>query len=90
MGRFNGLAETAGGAICYRASVPGRKGRAGRVVLAGPSCDASDMVSGNAGACLPSDIQVGDRLLLHCAGAYTHSTSSVGFNGHRPLALTCI
>ena len=47
-----------------------------RVTLAGPSCDSTDILA--ADVALP-DLDVGDQILLHTAGAYT--TSYQDYNG---------
>jgi ornithine decarboxylase len=47
-----------------------------RVTLAGPSCDSTDIIA--ADVALP-DLDVGDQILLHTAGAYT--TSYQDYNG---------
>jgi ornithine decarboxylase len=39
---------------------------------------------------LPLSLQVGDRIRIHAAGAYTASYASVGFNGFAPLQTYCI
>ncbi len=49
-----------------------------RVTLAGPSCDSTDILAADAE--LP-DLDVGDQILLHTAGAYT--TSYREYNGLR-------
>ncbi len=90
IGKFGGLAETHDEAIKYRIEVIGRKGATGPVVLAGPSCDSVDILYEKFQYQLPLSLQVGDKIRIHAAGAYTSSYSSVGFNGFAPLATYCI
>jgi ornithine decarboxylase len=89
-GKFGGLAETMDEAIKYRLRTPGRSGRRGRVVLAGPTCDSADILYEKCACYLPEDLQVGDRVQLLSAGAYTYSYASVGFNGFAPLPVVCV
>jgi ornithine decarboxylase len=89
-GKFGGLAETMDEAIKYRFRVPGRFGRPTRVILAGPTCDSADILYERTPCCLPCDLQAGDRIQILSAGAYTHTYSSVGFNGFSPLQAVCI
>jgi len=84
-GRYQGLAETEGEAIDYPVHVPGRGGRRGPVVLAGPTCDGDDVLYRRRPYALPLDLAAGDRVELRHAGAYTASYASVGFNGFGPL-----
>jgi ornithine decarboxylase len=84
IGTFGGLPETIEEAIKYRLSTA-RAGAPGPVVLAGPTCDSLDILYDEADYHLPTDLVDGDRLLIHGAGAYTASYSSVGFNGFPPL-----
>lgn len=71
VGVFNGLMESVGG-IKYRV-VTDRDGPAIQCVLAGPSCDSFDVISTDAE--LP-DLQVGDRVRIMSAGAYTTAYAS--------------
>jgi len=84
IGRYGGLAETEGEAIRYRISAGG--GATGPVVLAGPSCDGVDIMYEKTPYRLPLDLQAGDRVLIHNAGAYVTSYASQNFNGFAPLA----
>lgn len=84
IGRFGGLAETEGEAIRYRISAGG--GAAGPVAIAGPTCDSVDIVYEKTPYRLPLDLQSGDRVLIHEAGAYVTSYASQNFNGFAPLA----
>lgn len=84
IGRYGGLAETEGEAIRYRITAGG--GATGPVVLAGPSCDGVDIVYEKTPYRLPLDLQAGERVLIHHAGAYITSYASQNFNGFAPLA----
>ncbi|MHB8439505.1 MAG: type III PLP-dependent enzyme [Acidimicrobiales bacterium] len=85
VGIYNGLAEAVGEAIRYRIEAPGVLGPMEPVVLAGPSCDSTDIIYESAGYELPAGLAAGDRVRLHATGAYTASYSSVWFNGFDPL-----
>jgi len=84
IGRFGGLAETEGEAIRYR--ITAGAGPTGPVVVAGPTCDSVDIVYEKTPYHLPLDLQSGDRVLIHHAGAYISSYASQNFNGFPPLA----
>lgn len=93
VGVFSGLAETMGEAIRYqmtamRDGAP-LAGPTGPVVLAGPTCDSADILYAEQRPLLPLGLREGDRLLLHGAGAYTTTYSSVGFNGFAQLRAVC-
>ncbi|WP_433263467.1 type III PLP-dependent enzyme [Actinosynnema sp. CS-041913] len=95
IGRYGGLAETEGEAIAYplatsRGGVPTDGGPVGPVVIAGPTCDADDVLYQDTCYHLPLDLRPGDHVDLLCAGAYTASYSSVAFNGFEPLATYCV
>ncbi len=89
-GRYNGLAETQGERIRYpiRSSRDGAPGEP--VVLAGPTCDSSDIIYDRAGYTLPLDLAIGDHVDFLSAGAYTGSYASVEFNGFAPLVTHCV
>jgi ornithine decarboxylase len=89
IGKFGGLAETEGEAIQYPIRSP-RRGRAERVILAGPTCDSADVLYEKANYRLPVDLSIGDRLQIRSAGAYTATYASVAFNGFEPLRCYCI
>lgn len=55
------------------------------VVLAGPTCDSTDIMYEKIGYSLPKDLAMGDRLYWLSTGAYTTSYASVEFNGYPPL-----
>jgi ornithine decarboxylase len=84
IGRFGGLAETEGEAIRYRITA-GAGGPTGPVALAGPTCDSVDIIYEQTPYRLPLDLQSGDRVLIHDAGAYITSYASQNFNGFAPL-----
>src|ERR1051325_10569350 len=90
VGKFNGLAETMGESIKYRIEARGRGGREGTVILAGPTCDSADILYENTEYKLPLDLEIGDKVEILAAGAYTASYASVGFNGFPPLRTYCI
>jgi ornithine decarboxylase len=71
VGVFNGLMETVGG-IKYPMET--KRGKAtGKWVLAGPSCDSFDVISTEAE--LPV-LEIGDRVYIMSAGAYTTAYAS--------------
>jgi ornithine decarboxylase len=84
IGKFGGLAETMDEMIQYPI-LSQRSGPPRPVVLAGPTCDSMDILYERASYCLPEDLEVGDRLRIGSAGAYTQTYASVGFNGFAPL-----
>jgi ornithine decarboxylase len=90
VGRYQGLAETEGEAIAYPLVTSRDGGATGPVVLAGPTCDADDVIYQNTRYDLPLDLRAGDHVDLVNAGAYTASYSSVEFNGFGPLAVHCV
>jgi ornithine decarboxylase len=90
VGKFNGLAETMDESIKYRIATPGRGGRYGPVILAGPTCDSADILYEKADYQLPLGLEVGDKVEILAAGAYTASYASVGFNGFAPIRTYCI
>lgn len=55
-----------------------KKGEPKAFVVAGPTCDSLDVIA--RGAILPADLQPGDYLIAHHAGAYSISVKS-HFNG---------
>jgi ornithine decarboxylase len=90
IGKFGGLAETMDESIRY----PIRTDRDGDslepCVLAGPTCDSADVLYEHEPYLLPVSLEIGDRVLIEAAGAYTATYASVAFNGFRPLATTVI
>lgn len=85
VGVFNGLMETMCG-FQYEVSAPRSRGALRSVTLAGPSCDSVDVMF--RGLDLP-EVNVGDRLYFHHAGAYTTVYAS-SFNGFPPPAVYCV
>jgi ornithine decarboxylase len=90
VGKFNGLAETMDESIKYRIATPGRNGVAGPVIIAGPTCDSADILYERTEYRLPLGLEVGDKVEILSAGAYTASYASVGFNGFSPIRTYCI
>ncbi len=86
VGKFGGLIETMDECIRYRIETDRDGDETGPVVLAGPTCDETDVLYDRADYHLPLDLAVGDRVRILAAGAYTSSYCSVGFNGFPPLA----
>jgi ornithine decarboxylase len=89
IGKFGGLAETMDEAIQYPI-VSERKGAPMPVILAGPTCDSADILYEKADYRLPSDLEIGDKLEIRAAGAYTTTYASVAFNGFEPLKCHCV
>ncbi|MBL8661847.1 MAG: type III PLP-dependent enzyme [Candidatus Odyssella sp.] len=85
IGKFGGLPETMDEAIKYRLVTPHDGKPAGKVIIAGPTCDEVDVLYEKSGYDLPLDLAVGDKVQVLSAGAYTTTYSSVGFNGFPPL-----
>lgn len=87
VGLFQGLIETLGEAIKYPLYTEKMEGNPdeGTVVLAGPTCDSTDIMYEQSHYQLPQDLAVGDRIYWLTTGAYTNSYSSVEFNGFPPL-----
>ena len=82
VGRYNGLAETEGEAIKYLIKVAhnDKKIRKKNFILAGPSCDSHDIIYEKTACYLPHNIQVGDKIRILSAGAYT-TVYNTNFNG---------
>lgn len=81
VGVFNGLMESIGG-LGYELRTE-RDGPTSPHVLAGPSCDSMDVIANDVE--LP-ELDVGDRVYVMNAGAYTLSYAS-SFNGFAPPAV---
>jgi ornithine decarboxylase len=86
VGKFGGLPETLGESIRYEIETDLGDSVTGPVVIAGPTCDEVDVLYDQADYRLPIDLEVGDRVRILAAGAYTASYASVGFNGFPPLS----
>ena len=89
IGKFGGLAETMDEAIQYPI-VSHRTGAPVPVAIAGPTCDSADIMYEKADYRLPADLEIGDKLEIRAAGAYTTTYASVAFNGFEPLKTYCI
>ena len=87
VGVFNGLIETLGETTKYPIHTPKMQAQAekSKVVLAGPTCDSTDIMYEKIPYQLPLSLTIGDRLYWLSAGAYTASYASVEFNGYPPL-----
>ena len=87
VGVFNGLIETLGETTKYPIHTPKMQAQAEKseVVLAGPTCDSTDIMYEKIPYQLPLSLTIGDRLYWLSAGAYTASYASVEFNGYPPL-----
>ncbi len=92
VGLFQGLIETLGEAIKYPVYTPKMETSTseGTVVLAGPTCDSTDIMYEEAGYQLPEELEIGDKIYWLTTGAYTNSYSSVEFNGFPPLEVVYI
>jgi ornithine decarboxylase len=71
VGVFNGLMESIGGIRYPMTST--RNGGVDKWVLAGPSCDSLDIVQTDV---LLPDLEIGDRVYIESAGAYTTAYAS--------------
>ena len=86
IGLYGGMQETLFEGIHYQIETskdadPQRS----RVIIAGPTCDSTDVLYEKADYKLPDSLAAGDRLTFHCAGAYTTTYASQSFNGFKPL-----
>jgi ornithine decarboxylase len=84
-GVFTGLVETLDEAIRYRLRTSRDGEPTGPCVLAGPTCDSTDVLYERVPVELPVDLAEGDTVRLLSTGAYTTCYSTVGFNGFAPL-----
>lgn len=84
-GIYNGLSETMGECIKYRIRTPHDGKEVAPIILAGPTCDSADILYEKANYQLPVNLQVGDKIEILSAGAYSNACSSIGFNGFPPL-----
>jgi ornithine decarboxylase len=91
IGKFNGLSETTDEPIRYKICTSyDDDAPTSPVILAGPTCDSADILYEKTKYQLPVDLKVGDRIEIYSTGAYTHSYSSVCFNGFPPLKVYCV
>jgi len=89
-GRYNGLTETLGERIQYRLRTARDDEPTGPVILAGPTCDSTDILYEKADYELPLDLAPGDTIDFLSAGAYTSSYASIEFNGFAPIRTYCL
>ena len=85
IGKFGGLAETMDESIRYAIRTPHDGDEVGPCVLAGPTCDSADVPYEKRPYDLPISIEIGDKVLIEGAGAYTATYAAVAFNGFAPL-----
>ena len=85
IGKFHGLAETIDESIRYPIKTPKDKDETGPCVVAGPTCNSVDVLYQKNPYPLPVSLEIGDKVLIEAAGAYTTTYSSIGFNGYPPL-----
>jgi ornithine decarboxylase len=85
VGKFGGLAETMDESIRYPIRTPRDGDKLAPCVLAGPTCDSADVMYEREPYLLPVSLEIGDKVLIEGAGAYTATYSSVAFNGFAPL-----
>jgi ornithine decarboxylase len=90
VGRFGGLAETAGEEIRYRLRTNRDGGPTGPAILAGPTCDSVDILYERERYELPLDLAPSDVIDFFSTGAYTASYAAVGSNGFRPPTTYCV
>ncbi|MFY9837453.1 MAG: type III PLP-dependent enzyme [Xanthobacteraceae bacterium] len=85
IGKFGGLAETMDESIRYPIRTPRDGDAVTPCVLAGPTCDSADVLYERQPYLLPVSLEIGDRVLIEGAGAYTATYAAVAFNGFPPL-----
>jgi ornithine decarboxylase len=85
IGKFGGLAETMDESIRYPIRTPRDGDKLAPCVLAGPTCDSADVMYEREPYLLPVSLEIGDKVLIEGAGAYTATYASVAFNGFAPL-----
>lgn len=90
IGKFGGLAETMDESIRYPIRTPRDGAPTAPAVLAGPTCDSADVLYEKTPYELPISLEIGDRVLIGAAGAYTTTYASVAFNGFEPLRAHCV
>ena len=84
-GLYNGLDETLNERIHYHIRTSRDGGPGGPAILAGPTCDSTDVLYRRHPYELPLDLEVGDTVDFLSAGAYTASVAAVAFNGFPPI-----
>lgn len=90
-GKFNGLYEM--DQLQYPLLFPTHAADAEAVlaVIAGPTCDSDDAYAHeHCRVRVPKEVVSGDPVWVMSAGAYATSYTTEGFNGFRPLPLTCV
>lgn len=86
VGLFGGLAETMGESIKYKILTNKDTDKnLGKVNLAGPTCDGTDILYKEFKQKMPMSLKSGDYVYILSTGAYTSTYSSIGFNGFKPL-----
>lgn len=87
IGKYGGLQETVDEAIKYplATSRDGDGSASSRIILAGPTCDSTDVMYEKTAYELPDSLTAGDRVIFHSAGAYTTTYAAQSFNGFLPL-----
>ncbi len=89
-GRFNGLPETMDERIHYPIRTPHDGMSDDSAILAGPTCDSTDVIYQHSGFRLPRGLAIGDPVDFLSAGAYTASYAAVDFNGFPPIRTYCL
>lgn len=84
-GVYNGLDETMNERIHYRVRTSRDGGPGAPAILAGPTCDSTDVLYRRHPYELPLNLEIGDTVDFLSAGAYTASVASVAFNGFPPI-----
>jgi len=84
-GLYNGLDETLNEQIHYRIRTPHENTPSGPVILAGPTCDSTDILYRRRSYELPLALEIGDPVDFLSAGAYSASVAAVAFNGFSPI-----
>ncbi|MDD2839606.1 MAG: type III PLP-dependent enzyme [Rickettsiales bacterium] len=84
-GKYNGLIETLDEAIRYPLYTDVQGEMSKSFIIAGPTCDSTDVMYEKFRNPLPENIKIGDRIYWLSAGAYTSSYCSVNFNGFPPV-----
>lgn len=90
IGKYNGLIETMDEITKYPIFAMKYKEEMKsyiNTILAGPTCDSTDILYEKYNYKLPKKIKEGDRVIILTAGAYTQSYSSIFFNGIPPLKM---
>ncbi|MBC6497867.1 MAG: type III PLP-dependent enzyme [Alphaproteobacteria bacterium GM7ARS4] len=88
-GRSGGLVETVSKDIIYpllsATEEASETSETMEAILAGPTCDWSDILNEGIVRAVPKHLRSGDHLFFGNTGAYTSTCCSVGFNGFPPL-----